>query len=48
METGPQRHSRVCVRQYCPGIEEAARNRMELIVPEKSEAKRCDREAESR
>ena len=24
----------VCVRQYCAKIDEAARNRMELIVPE--------------
>ena len=27
-------HSRVYVRQYCAKIDEAARNRMELIVPE--------------
>ena len=26
-------HSRVYVRQYCAKIDEAARNRMELIVP---------------
>ena len=28
------RHSWVYVRQYCAKIDEAARNRMELIVPE--------------
>ena len=28
------RHSWVYVRQYCTKIDEAARNRMELIVPE--------------
>ena len=27
-------YSRVYVRQYCAKIDEAARNRMELIVPE--------------
>ena len=27
-------HRRVYVRQYCTEIDEAARNRMELIVPE--------------
>ena len=27
-------HWQVCVRQYCAEINEAARNRMELIVPE--------------
>ena len=27
-------HRRVYVRQYCAKIDEAARNRMELIVPE--------------
>ena len=27
-------HSWVYVRQYCAKIDEAARNRMELIVPE--------------
>ena len=36
---GPQnikapKHSWVYVRQYCAKIDEAARNRMELIVPE--------------
>ena len=31
---------------HCIGIDEAARNRMELIVPEL--AKRCDQEAENR
>ena len=30
----PHRHGRVVVRQYCAKIDEAARNRMELIVPE--------------
>ena len=30
----PPRHCRVCARQYCAEIDEAARNRMELIVPE--------------
>ena len=30
----PHRHDRVVVRQYCAKIDEAARNRMELIVPE--------------
>ena len=29
-----RRHSWVYVRQYCAKIDEAARNRMELIVPE--------------
>ncbi len=29
-----QRHRLVCVRQYYAEIDEAARNRMELIVPE--------------
>ena len=29
----PPRYSWVYVRQYCAEIEEAARNRMELIVP---------------
>ena len=29
-----QRHCWVYVRQYCAEIDEAARNRMELIVPE--------------
>ena len=28
----PHRHDRVVVRQYCAKIDEAARNRMELIV----------------
>ena len=32
-KTGP-RNSWVYVRQYCAKIDEAARNRMELIVPE--------------
>ena len=27
-------HWQVCVRQYCAEINEAVRNRMELIVPE--------------
>lgn len=36
------------VRQYCAKIDEAARNRMELIVPELVEAQRRDRTAESR
>ena len=36
------------VRQYCAKIDEAARNRMELIVPELAKAKRRDRETESR
>ena len=30
----PRRYSWVYVRQYCAKIDEAARNRMELIVPE--------------
>ena len=30
----PRLHSWVYVRQYCAKIDEAARNRMELIVPE--------------
>jgi hypothetical protein len=30
----PPRYSWVYVRQYCAKIDEAARNRMELIVPE--------------
>ena len=30
----PFRHCWVYVRQYCAEIDEAARNRMELIVPE--------------
>ena len=30
----PSLHRRVYVRQYCAKIDEAARNRMELIVPE--------------
>ena len=30
----PFRHCWVYVRQYCAKIDEAARNRMELIVPE--------------
>ena len=28
------KHWQVCIRQYCAEISEAARNRMELIVPE--------------
>ena len=30
----PFRHCWVYIRQYCAKIDEAARNRMELIVPE--------------
>ena len=30
----PAGHGWACVRQYCSEINEAARNRMELIVPE--------------
>ena len=30
----PAVHWQVCVRQYCAEISEAARNRMELIMPE--------------
>ncbi len=33
-ENNPPAYSWVYVRQYCAKIDEAARNRMELIVPE--------------
>ena len=33
-ENNPPAYSWVYVRQYCDKIDEAARNRMELIVPE--------------
>ena len=33
-EKEPPVYCRVCARQYCAEIDEAARNRMELIVPE--------------
>ena len=38
----------VYVRQYCAKIDEAARNRMELIVPKLAKAVRRDRATESR
>ena len=34
LEKRKARYRRVSVRQYCAEIDEAARNRMELIVPE--------------
>ena len=34
LEKRKARYRRVYVRQYCAKIDEAARNRMELIVPE--------------
>ena len=49
----PQRESDEIVRsdklfEHCAKIDEAARNRMELIVPELAKAVRRDRTAESR
>ena len=44
----PPIHSRGSAKQYCAELEKAAGHRMELIVPEKGEAKGCDRATESR
>ena len=46
-EKGIPRDSWVYVRQYCAEIDEAARNRMELIVRSLAEQKRRDRATES-
>ena len=45
--SGPA-HSWVCVRQYCAKIDEAARNRMELIVSELAERNGATGATESR